>query len=312
MSAAHLLPWQQRPYGWRAFGVVEAEDRNVNIAIRQPEPYIEPSGLTVIMVNGWTAGRNSMRTPAIAATEFGHRAVTLEYTNTSGEPGALNQNVQDVLSVVKAQPKEAKLALMGLSMGGAVVTMALEALRQEQLAESGKPARVRRPVPQVETANLIAPAKYILPQYINEYEVARRFFAEIKEVTQIGKNPLLAAHIGFTSLVNCVRRPSAVFAELSELLRGTVHEELRNVMTEQANPPFVRISLPINDRLLPFFAQMASIEELPFSDIRKIRGGHGGLAYTPNLARELFALDIQRGKSGPPRKPSTIALPEAA
>ncbi len=269
MSELHEGAWHKRPYGWRADGVVEAQDHNIHVTVRKPDG--EPSGETVILENGWTAGKNSMRVPAIVATQFGHRSVTVEYTNT-GTQGALESNVEDVVAVVDAEPDEYERVLMGLSMGGSVATLAM-----------------RRAMSKIKRADLVAPGKYILPRFYTVGQVGRRFIAEGGEITQIGKHPIRAAALGSASVANCMRRPLAVYGEIKELLNGTVHEDLRAVKA-QPDAPFVRFSHGLHDKLLPSYAQVASIEGLPFDDVFGFKGGHARLAYDPSLSWELFTM----------------------
>lgn len=286
MGELHEGKWHKRPYGWRADGVVETADRNVHVTIRKTNE--EESGETVVMANGWTAGKNSMRVPAIVATQFGHRAVTVEYTNT-GTADALASNVEDVVSVTEAEPDEYQRALMGLSMGGAVVTMAM--------------SRVS-----VVRANIVNPGKYLLPRFYSVSRIGRQFLAEAGEIAQIGRNPLRAAAIGATSVGNCARRPGAVVAELRELLTGTVHDDFRQAKA-RPQPPFVRLVINSGDKLIPAYAQLASIEEaqLPYDHLMQRPGGHGRLAYDPSLAWEINALDAEQPLLIPPALPVKAA-----
>ena len=213
-----------------------------------------------------------MRTAAIVATKFGHTAVTMEYTN-QGTEGALAQDVQDVVAVTKALPRNTRRAAIGFSMGGAILTMAL--------ARTG-----------VERATLVAPGKYLSPHYYSRLEIMRRFVAEIGEAADPGiiGNLRNALWLGATSLMNYARRPWAVHAELVELLRDPVWSALREAKA-RPNPPYVRFMYGLHDRLLPAEAQRASIADLPFDEVVGYRGEHGRLTYDPTLAADIFERD---------------------
>jgi hypothetical protein len=279
------LSWAKRDYGYVAHGVIEAEDRNIDVTLRRPSLFVEESGFCIVMENGWTAGKNSMRVPAIEAAYAGHVAVTFEYTNVSGKDGALEENVDDVTAITKAFGNRYRMGLMGLSMGGAVATLAIESLLKDRDAEGKK-----KTTPRIELANIVAPGKYILPHYINKRIITQRFLAETQEVTEMSANPLQAMRIGFTSMMNCLKRPFAVSAELRELTTGTVHDNLR-FSKEHPEAPYIRLALPVNDKLLCYDAQKPSVEGLPFDEVIDIPGGHGGLAYRHDISRNIFDLD---------------------
>jgi pimeloyl-ACP methyl ester carboxylesterase len=274
MNIENLDKWHKRPYGWRAEGFVETDNDKIKVTVRRPGKDVPESGKAYVLANGWTAGKNSMRIPAIQAARFGHRATTLEYSNT-GTAAALRGNVRDVAAVIDAQPEDLKRAAMGLSMGGAVVTMAMLEARSR-----------------IEVATLVASGKYINAEHYSKLRILRRFIAEAGEIAQVGRNPVQAAYLGMTSAGNCARRPWAVGAELTELLEGTVHGELRTVKAMQ-DAPYVRFAFGLGDKLLPAFAQASSVEGLPFDEVLPYEGGHARLAYDPTLSAQFFEKDAR-------------------
>jgi pimeloyl-ACP methyl ester carboxylesterase len=273
MNRLTLSNWEKRPYGERASGVVRTADREIPIRVRRPDRYAADSK-TYLMANGWTAGKNSMRIPAIEAAKFGHTAVTFKYTNTKSRD-ALRQNVQDVSDIIQALPRSERKAAIGLSMGGAVVTMALEHIGQD-----------------IDRATLVAPGKYLHARYYSPWLIARHLLAEAGEVRHARRDMRTSLHLLADGIANCASRPQAIPAELRELLDGNVHDELRRTKA-QHDAPFVRFMYGLDDRLLPAEAQLDSIAGLPFDEIMPFTGGHARLAYDPTLAAEIFMMEDQ-------------------
>ena len=274
MNTLHVKSWHNREYGWRATGTVQAKHADIDITVREPREWDESTGLTYVMANGWTAGKASMRLPAIVAAKTGHRAITINYTNT-GTTQSLRSNVRDVVSVIDAVSGKSRVSAMGLSMGGAVVTMALKDVGE-----------------QLETATLVAPGKYIREDLISRHEIVKRFLAESLEVRDVGRNLKNALFLGAASTANCVQRPLAVVAELTELLQGTVHEDLIEAKSMD-HSPYVRFMWGQNDLLLPPFAQDESTKHLPFDERLSYLGGHAMLAYDRSLAEAIFQRDAE-------------------
>lgn len=276
MSKLKLYVPERRPYGFRRKGVVvdEGGKRIIPVTVRLPHERAEQSGDVYVMANGWTTGKNSMRIPAIEAARLGHVAVTFDYTST-GTAAAMKEDAHDFVAVADALPQDLRRAGLGLSMGGAVLT---EAMKQTQMSR----------------ATLVSPGGYLLPHYYTPAEIARRFWAETKEAREpdVWRNPRTAIRLGLTSMATCARRPRAVRAELKELLGDTVHNALREVKA-QPDAPYVRFMYGEHDELIPAYAQIASIEGLPFDHVTSYRGGHGRLAYDPTLSQQIFMMDQQ-------------------
>lgn len=273
MKELALNHWETRDYGRRASGIVQSHDRDVRITVRQPKHAAEDSKIYV-MANGWTAGKNSMRVPAIAAAQAGHTAVTFEYTNTRMRD-ALVSNVNDLVTVINKLPNNQRKSAIGLSMGGAVLTMALEHIGDE-----------------IDQATLVAPGMYLRADYYTPRIIGERLVAEAMEVRQLRGNVRDGLRLLGGSVANCVRRPQAIQAEFKELLSGNVHEELRRVKA-QPNAPFVRFMYGLQDELLPAYAQIESITGLPFDETISYAGGHARLAYDPTLAYDILSRDSQ-------------------
>lgn len=271
MSKLQLGNWEQRPYGEKAEGVVVGDDRNIKVAVRRPSDG-QGNGTTYVMANGWTAGMNSMRVPAIEAVKSGYTAVTFKYSNT-GSREALRHNVTDVTTLIETLPANERKRAIGLSMGGAVVTMALERVGSE-----------------VESATLVAPGKYLHAHYYSRTVIARHMIAEAAEIGRLQRNVRTSMHLLADGAVTCASRPQAVLAELRELLDGNVHEELWRVKSKP-DAPYIRFMYGLKDPLLPAEAQRDSIIGLPFDHVLPYSGGHVRLAHDPTLSREIFFLD---------------------
>lgn len=274
MPKLKLDRWESRPYGERTTGVAISGEREVPIVVRRP-PRSSVSGDMYVMANGWTAGKNSMRIPAIEATKFGHIAITFEYTNTSAAR-ALPENVSDVATVIDAMPTNERRAALGLSMGGAVITMALLEAKQP-----------------IDHATLVAPGMYLKPHFYTAGLIAKSLLAETTEAGELRGNLLGGARLLAGGLLNILQRPQAVRAEFSELMQDNVHDELRQVKS-QPDAPFMRLMYGLHDQLLPAYAQAESVEGLPFDHVLPYEGGHARLAYDPTLSGEIFTLDLER------------------
>lgn len=273
MKELALDSWETREYGQRANGFVRSNDRRIKVTVRQPKIQADDSKIYV-MANGWTAGKNSMRIPAIAAAEAGHTAVTFQYTNTRTR-GALASNVADLVTVIDKLPQEQRKSAIGLSMGGAVLTMALEHIGN-----------------QIDQATLVAPGMYLRADYYTPRIIGERLVAETLEVRQLRGNIRSGLQLLGGSVANCVRRPQAIGAEFKELLSGNVHQELQRVKT-RADAPFVRFMYGLQDELLPAYAQVDSIVGLPFDETIAYTGGHARLAYDPALTYDILSRDDQ-------------------
>jgi pimeloyl-ACP methyl ester carboxylesterase len=271
MKKLALDKWERRPYGEKTDGSVSVNGRSVNITVRRPLQETTDS-LLYVMANGWTAGKNSMRVPAHEAAKHGHTAVTFRYTNTHAK-GALEENVRDMSAVMDALPSYVRRGAIGLSMGGAVVTMAMDRLDHE-----------------IERATLVAPGKYLHPDYYSPRIILQHMLSEPAEALQFRGRWGDGLRLLGTGAINCLQRPQAVRAELRELLDGNVHQELIRVK-QRPDAPFIRFMYGLNDRLLPAFAQLESVAGLPFDDIRPFEGEHARLAYDPTLANQIFSLD---------------------
>lgn len=264
-------PWKAREYGERADGLVTATDRKIRVTLRRPGRQ-DDNDHYYVMANGWTAGKSSMRTPALAAVASGNTAVTFEYTNTSAK-GALASNVEDLTRVIEALPRNSRHSAIGLSMGGAVLTMALESTGDR-----------------IDKATLVAPGRFLQTDYYTPRVIGERLIAETLEIKQLRGNLRSGLHLLGGGIVNCARRPQAIRAELRELLSGNVHEELRRVK-QQSNAPFIRFMYGLQDELLPAYAQIESIQGLPFDEVVAYEGGHARLAYDQTLSHEILELD---------------------
>lgn len=271
METMAIGPWKARTYGERADGIVRAGDRQVRVTLRRQVQAPEDEHY-YIMANGWTAGKSSMRTPALAAVAMGNTAVTFEYTNTKAKE-ALASNVEDLTRVIEALPARSKHSAIGLSMGGAVLTMAMEAVGD-----------------QVDKATLVAPGRFLRSDYYTPRVIGERLLAESLEIKNLRGNLRSGLHLLGGGIVNCARRPQAIRAEFLELLSGNVHDELVRVK-QQSDSPFVRFMYGLQDELLPAYAQVESISGLPFDDVVAYEGGHARLAYDPTLSYDILELD---------------------
>ena len=273
MKKLEVGNWHQRPYGERADGVATVGTHAVRVTVRRPSHHSE-AGQHIVMANGWTTSKSSMRQAAVEAARHGHTSYTFDYTNTHRRH-ALDHNATDLTTVIEALPKASHLRLLGLSMGGAVATVALDRLGNT-----------------VEQADLVAPGRYLLPEYYSPREVIRHVVSHSTE--SIAHRGRLRDDVRLlrASLGNCAHRPFAVLGEFLELVDGNVHEELRRVKS-QTDAPVVNFRYGLRDKLLPAHAQLASIEGLPFDAVISYDEGHDWLARSPALAHKIFDLQPQ-------------------
>lgn len=271
MNKLKLGKWEERPYGQRATGKVTAGSRDIKVTARRGTT---TDGTTLLLANGWTGGKNSMRKPAIEAAKLGRHAITFEYSNTSSK-NALQSNVHDVVDIAEALSNDERLALMGLSMGGAVMTLAMKDLGDK-----------------VSRAALVAPGKYLRSEYYSARIIAQHLGAEALETRHMYGHPATGIKLLAGSVINCARRPQAVIAEMRELLDGNVHEDLIEVKSKP-NAPHVSFFYGDADVLLPAYAQEKSIVGLPFDFVESYVGGHERLVIDPTLAQHIFSLDNQ-------------------
>ena len=283
-SEMNLGPWQEKPYGQRADGFVESDGRRIPITVREPLGWSGEINGTEVEASGWTARGNSMRHSAIAATAFGNRAITFDYTNTSLAE-ALESNVADLVSVITAAAQESsRISGTGLSMGGSVFVRALGHIGS-----------------MLETVNLVAPGQYVDSSHYSPWGIARHLLTEGQEFLDVGRSrPLDTFYLGLSGAKNCLRRRLGVIGEIRDLLGHTVHEEHRQAKA-RPNAPYLRIVKMIDDRLIPYPELSEVADELPFDDRVAARGHHARWAYDLALPSQIFRRHANKNDQAEPQ-----------
>lgn len=272
MAELHLGKKHRTDYGSRYSGVVESDRHETPITWREP-PKNKQSGMAYVMATGWLGEKASMRLPAHEAVRAGHIAVTFGYTNRRIDD-VLQRNAEDLTNVIDSLPAGLKKSAIALSMSGRVLVQALARTQSE-----------------LTSATLVAAAGYIDGNDHSWKEIGEHFGATgIEAVGMFIKNPSQALYVGGTTVRNCARRGLAVAAEFGELIHGTEHD---NLMALKAEPsaPHMRFMYGVNDRLLPAWAQVESVANLPFDEVESYQGGHLALVHDQALSRRIFELD---------------------
>jgi pimeloyl-ACP methyl ester carboxylesterase len=270
MTKLEIGDWQQRPYGERAKGVATVGSHSVRFTVRRPRNG-QTEGLHYVLPNGWTAGKNSMRLTALSAVTHGNTAYTFDYTNRSLHH-ALDRNVSDAATIVEALPEDARVGMVGLSMGGAVTTHVIDRLGNR-----------------VEHATLVASGKYLKPEFYAGKLILKHAASHSADALLHHGKLTDGVRLLGTGALNCAERYRAVLGEIWDLTHGNVHDELRRIKG-QSDAPVMHFAYGSHDKLLPAYAQLQSIEGLPFDEVWEYQGGHNRLATDPGLAADVFAL----------------------
>ncbi|HSX31099.1 MAG TPA: alpha/beta hydrolase [Candidatus Saccharimonadales bacterium] len=274
-SSLELGAWQKRPYGRRATGTAEANGRTVPVCVREPGPHIEASDYTYLFVHGWGTTRHSLRSAAhVAVKEFGHRVVTLIWTNTRPS-AALVENSHDVTTALDALP-DTQLAIVAHSMGAAAATGALQRTQRH-----------------VRCATFVAPGHYLSPEHYTPRNMVGSCLTEAVNVVGLVLRcgPRTALSLGAASVTNIFERGPAVVAEAYDLTHGSSHAGLEAIM-KQDNPPYLRAMAGEGDGFFPYCRLWPTIAELPFNARHSYPGGHNEIVESHgSLARRVLELD---------------------
>jgi hypothetical protein len=273
MSELHLGEKLPADYGNRYSGIVETEDRNIEITWREP-PKPDRAKAIYVLVNGLTAAKSSMRVPAIEAVRDNNYSLTFNYTNKS-VLHPIEKNVDDLVAVVDSLPSELGRRGIGLSMGGRVLT--------ESVPKTLLP---------LESATMVASAGYIR-EHVSYKEALQHFVSTAPELADLLiKHPIQALHVGGTAVNNCIHRNKAVAAELVQLINGTVHHLIPHIKAHH-DSPHMRFMYGDSDPLLPPEYQAKGVHGLPFDHVEMYSGGHLTFVSDPSLSRRIFELDEQ-------------------
>lgn len=283
MSEIYLQPWQDRSYGVFANGYVEENERQIAVHVFSPHPEINDSNAPkLINFNGLAVGAESMRVPAEVAAELGYVAVTFDYPNTTERLTPIERNAKDGLIVMDAFNAD-EYRLLGLSMGGAIATMVA--------AQSERP---------ISNLDLVSPAGYIdkmigldMHTVLDAFE--HEYFDELAMMTRF---PRAATTVALNALANCRRRPAAVLAELKELFRVTVYQDLAKLRRSSPDT-VVTLAHGSHDRLVPSTELLSSLHEhevaegMSLVDIKvPYPGPHPMLTCDPRLTERVLRASV--------------------
>lgn len=279
MTSVHLKPWKEQSYGVSTSGYVEGSDRRIAVRVRSPHPDISDNGMPkLINFNGIAVGAESMRVPAEVAAGLGYAAITLDYSNTTDHITPLECNARDGLTVMDAFNAD-EYRLLGLSMGGAVATLAA--------AQSERP---------ITNLDLVSPGGFIdkmvgVGRHTIDQALRR---AMIDEMAFTLRYPQTAARMVISSLTSCSRRPMTTLAEAGQLFHETAYRHLVQLRHESPDT-VVTLAHGSNDKLVPreellaSFRQHEAEEGISLVDVDVAYSGtHSTLVYRPELAQRVL------------------------
>lgn len=263
------------PYGKHYDGHVIAADREVDITYRAPrrDSSVETA---YVFANGLSAGKGTMRLPAVEAVAMKHAGITLDYSNKRRIRGALDSNARDVAAVVDSIPPELNARIVGLSEGGRVATRALTLVERK-----------------IQAATLVCSAGYIRNNSLSWGQGVNRLSAAAPEIAGMAvRDPIGAFFLGASCLKNCSRRPIGVLGEMHELRNGDEHSTLQGIKADP-EAPYLRFYFGAGDKLLQAVRQAAGVEGLPFDEVVTYDGRHCDITTNPGIAREIYSRDEQ-------------------
>jgi hypothetical protein len=270
MAELFLGKAHRRDYGTRYEGYVVRDDgEEVDITYRATK---KRGGAKAVygLVNGLTAGKATMRLPAVVGANKGYDTITFDYSNKRIKD-ALHSNAQDLAAVLASAEHEKKRAI-GLSEGGRVATKALTLIKME-------------------AATFVAPAGYILNNNLSLAKGALVLSAVGPEMAKTGlRHPVSSAHLIASCLRNCFERPFGVAGEMNELKRGGEHDIVHAIKGGE-EPPVLTFMYGERDKLLQAVRQAAGTVGLPLDAILSYPGGHCDLATDPNLSSTIYTND---------------------
>ncbi len=261
-------------YGRHFKGVVKTDDREIPISFRQPFNMDARLDSVYVLATGIMSAKSSMRVLSHEVVRAGHTAVALDYTNTLLKH-PLESNAADIAAVIDALPEGLTRRAVGMSMGGAALTMALLDVKSS-----------------VESATFVAPAKYIIPKN-GHVELIPSLMSTVPEgLNLLRAKPDQALRLGLNTALTIARRPLAVRAEIRDLSDGTVHEMLRAVKAAP-NAPHLRLMYGLRDQLILPEGLEEAARLLPFDEVEAYDGGHFSLVHDPERALRILELDGQ-------------------
>lgn len=279
MAEIKLGKARRRDYGTHYDGhVVRDDGKLVDITYRKTKHRAGAKALYAF-ANGLTAGKGTMRLPAVIGAEKGYDTVTFDYSNRSLK-GALDSNAQD-LAAILASVEHDKKRTVGLSEGGRVATRAL-VLHPKQ-----------------EASTFVAPAGYIHNNHLSWLRGMLVISGVGPEMAAMSlRHPRTSAHLLTSCLQNCLERPLGVVGEMNELRKGSEHHII-DALKHSPERPVLRFMYGENDGLLDAVRQAAGIVGLHLDDIKPYPGGHCDITTDPGIANYIYDHDelliAQRG-----------------
>ncbi len=261
-------------YGRHFKGVVRTDDREIPISFRQPLNMSARKPSVYVLATGIMSAKSSMRVLSHEIVRAGHTAIALDYTNTWLKH-PLESNAADIAAVIDALDENLTRRAVGMSMGGAALTMALLNIESS-----------------VESATFVAPAKYITPKN-GHVEFIPSLTSTVPEgLNLLAAKPGQALRLGLNTALTLARRPLAVRGEIRDLSDGTVHDILRAVKAAP-NAPHLRLMYGLHDQLILPEGLEEAARLLPFDEVEAYDGGHFSLIHDPERARRILELDGQ-------------------
>lgn len=276
-----LDPPEQRMYGYRRQGFIEINGEAIPLTVRSRRETGSPDDHRIVIAPGWGGGKNSVRALAQASLDADYDAVTLGYASTepfASEPGPIRHNAETIARVIDAVHPD---AVMGHSMGGAALAIALNDLSAE-------------------TAR-ITDATFIAPAIVGTWnkgiaEFSKQLWLQGIDTIQASlRRPLQSYALAVSSLTTIARRPAAFQAEALGLIFDSRAKEAYETLAARNSRPHMALVYGRNDHLIP----KDLLDQEP-CDVRLVHDGdHLSTVYDNRQLTDAI-LAIHSGSGTPP------------
>ena len=279
MTTIKLHSWHKKPYGVYAAGTVSYGEHEVPIQIRSASvDFLDESIPKIIGLHGLAASAESMAMPARVAAGMGYAAITLDYSNNKIIGAALQHNSDDVLATIEAMGA-GEYRLLGHSMGAAIATITAQ-------RSGNNISRLDLVTPGAMTDGVL---------HTDPYTIARAFgYDLLDELHDTICHPLLTARMAVGALASCHRRRGAILAEIYQLTRSTVQQQLTDFRNEQTSA-HISLTHGSHDKLIPREALLESLagwqngaNQPLFDSEIAYEGHHTALMVNPMLSHRIL------------------------